>query len=100
LLPFKVIDASLKGPVSTPLRGSVNGPIVQDSPYKPVLPLTVAFMVIANPLPDDSQVKPPVIVPGWATNGTLGDIPGTRVRVAESVPKTVVPAGSDLVAEY
>jgi DNA helicase HerA-like ATPase len=59
----KVMLASLKGPVRTPLSGIVNGPIVQESPNKPVLPLTVASKVTANPFVDDWQANPPLIVP-------------------------------------
>jgi hypothetical protein len=87
--------ASFKGPVRVPVRGIVKGPIVQESPNTPVLPLTVALRVTASPWVDDAQAKPPVIVPGCATKGTFGSIPGTSVSTADSDPKTW-PSGGDV----
>jgi hypothetical protein len=61
---------------------------VQDNPNRPVLPLTFAIRLTANPaLEFEVQVKVPVIVPGCATKGTFGCIPGTSVNSAESEPK-------------
>jgi hypothetical protein len=87
--------ASFKGPVKMPVSGIVNGPIVHESPNTPVLPLTVASKVTAKPLGDDEQANPPVMVPGSATKGTFGNMPGTRVSAADRDPKTC-PSGGDV----
>src|SRR5580692_12086230 len=83
-LLLRVAVAALRGPVTVPVSGRSSGPIVQETPKRgAVLPLTRASKVTASPFCDEPQLKPPVIVPGFAVNPIVGDIPGTNVSATD-----------------
>jgi hypothetical protein len=86
-LLLKMIVALFNGPVTRPVRRIERGPIVHDKPYSPVLPLTLASRLTAKPSGEFTHEKPPVMLPGCATNGTFGSMPGIIVSCTESDPK-------------
>ena len=88
-LLLRVALAELRGPVTAPVSGRSSGPMVQETPNRgAVLPLTRASKETANPFCDELQLNPPVMVPGFAVNPIVGDIPGISVSATDRGPYT------------
>ena len=68
--------------------------MVHETPNRgAVLPLTRALSETASPFCDELQLNPPVIVPGFAVNPTVGVIPGTSVSTTDRGPYTCPSTG-------